>query len=67
MKKLKYNISPLAYVSVQSEIGKNTVVEAGAWISPGVIIGDNCRIEQGTCVGYNYIESETKPTAFPRF
>jgi len=61
MTKIHANISPLAYVSDQSEIGENTVVEAGAWIGPGAIIGNNCRIEHGASVGYQYDKSETKP------
>ena len=55
-------ISPLAFVGDQSVIGNGTIIEAGSWVGPGAIIGDNCRIEHGACVGYNYIESETKPT-----
>ena len=44
-------ISPLAYVSPKSQIGKNVTIDAFAYIDDNVIIGDNCHIFPSAVIG----------------
>jgi len=45
-------ISPLAYVEPGAIIGKGSRIEAGAWIGARVVMGANCRVENGATLGY---------------